>query len=62
MLSLVFVLGVVFLVSSLWVSFGALKLVSANMPFWYVLLWVIPAGFSLLVLIVLLSVRMDWRN
>ncbi|KOP54576.1 type III secretion protein [Pseudomonas coronafaciens pv. porri] len=59
--SIVFVPAAEFQETTQWVSFGPFKLDSANLPFWKVMLWVIPAGILLSLLIAVLLVRSDWR-
>lgn len=59
--SIVFVPAAEFQETTQWVSFGPFKLDSANLPFWNLMLWVVPACVVLFLLASALLVRSDWR-
>ena len=59
--SIVFVPAAEFQETKQWVNFGPFKLDSADLPFWNVMLWVIPAGLVVLLGIAALLLRSDWR-
>ncbi|MCD5993884.1 type III secretion inner membrane ring lipoprotein SctJ [Pseudomonas sp. CDFA 602] len=59
--SIVFVPATEFQETTEWVSFGPFKLDSANLPFWNLMLWLVPVAIAVLLLIVTLLLRGDWR-
>lgn len=59
--AIVFVPAAEFQETTQWSSFGPFKIDSSNLPFWNAMLWLIPAGVVLLLLIVALLLRGDWR-
>lgn len=59
--SIVFVPAAEFQETTQWVSFGPFKLDSANLPFWNLMLWLVPVGLAVLLLIIALLLRSDWR-
>lgn len=60
--AIVFVPAVEFQDTTQWASFGPFKIDSANLPFWNMMLWLVPAGAGLLLVIVALLLRGDWRT
>jgi type III secretion protein J len=59
--SIVFVPAAEFQETTQWASFGPFKLDIKDLPFWDVMLWVVPAGLVLVLLLALLAARGDWR-
>ncbi|MBI6815088.1 type III secretion system inner membrane ring lipoprotein SctJ [Pseudomonas syringae] len=59
--SIVFVPATEFQETTQWVSFGPFKLDSANLPFWNLMLGLVPVGLAVLLLIIALLLRSDWR-
>lgn len=59
--AIVFVPAVEFQDTTQWATFGPFKIDSANLPFWNAMLWLVPAGAALFLLIVALLLRGDWR-
>ncbi|MBA1229476.1 type III secretion inner membrane ring lipoprotein SctJ [Pseudomonas viridiflava] len=59
--SIVFVPASEFQETTQWVSFGPFKLDSVNLPFWNLMLWLVPGAVALVLLIVVMLLRGDWR-
>ncbi|WP_434702650.1 type III secretion inner membrane ring lipoprotein SctJ [Pseudomonas sp. Z1-12] len=59
--AIVFVPAAEFQETTQWASFGPFKIDSANLAFWDLMLWLIPAGAVFFLLIVALLLRGDWR-
>lgn len=59
--AIVFVPAVEFQETRQWASLGPFKVDDADLPFWNAMLWLMPAGAMLLLLVVALLLRRDWR-
>ncbi|SHM79209.1 type III secretion protein J [Pseudomonas asturiensis] len=59
--SIVFVPATEFQETTQWANFGPFKLDSDNLPFWNLMLWLVPLGLVVMLLIIALGLRGDWR-